>query len=81
LFNRGAVFGDCFIDGAESLVRTLVGGEVNVCFGNLDTSKMHLSPPSTLSTHPLGTLTHSNSSSSIFAALRSGVAKPSVNQS
>src|ERR1700727_1939102 len=29
------------MNGAESLVRTLVGGGVNVCFANPGTSKMH----------------------------------------
>src|SRR6202158_3317791 len=30
-----------FMNGAESLVRTLVGGGVNVCFANPGTSEMH----------------------------------------
>jgi len=30
------------MNGAESLVRTLVGGGVNVCFANPGTSEMHL---------------------------------------
>ena len=29
------------MNGAESLVRTLVGGGVNVCFANPGTSEMH----------------------------------------
>jgi hypothetical protein len=29
------------MNGAESLVRTLVGGEVSVCFTNLGTSEIH----------------------------------------
>jgi acetolactate synthase-1/2/3 large subunit len=29
------------MNGAESLVRTLVGGRVDVCFGNPGTSGMH----------------------------------------
>jgi len=29
------------MNGAESLVRTLVGGGVNVCFANAGTSEMH----------------------------------------
>jgi hypothetical protein len=29
------------MNGAESLVRTLVGGEVEVCFANPGTSEMH----------------------------------------
>jgi len=35
------VFEDSLKNGAESLVRTLVGGGVNVCFANPDTSEMH----------------------------------------
>ena len=67
------------MNGAESVFRTLLGGGVNVCFTNPDTLRCIFSPHSTLSRHPLP-LTHSSSSSSIFAALRSGRAKPSVNQ-
>src|SRR6202049_1053200 len=33
--------GEGFMNGAESLVRTLVGGGVNVCFANPGTSEMH----------------------------------------
>src|SRR6202030_1390011 len=33
--------GDLVMNGAESLVRTLVGGGVNVCFANPGTSEMH----------------------------------------
>src|SRR5438309_11643869 len=33
--------GDDAMNGAESLVRTLVGGGVNVCFANPGTSEMH----------------------------------------
>ena len=29
------------MNGAESLVRTLVGGDVDVCFANPGTSEMH----------------------------------------
>src|SRR6516165_2219657 len=36
------VIGEGFMNGAESLVRTLVGGGVNVCFANPGTSEMHL---------------------------------------
>src|SRR6516162_2114856 len=35
------VLGDSLMNGAESLVRTLVGGGVNVCFANPGTSEMH----------------------------------------
>src|SRR5207342_2684697 len=38
---NGAAFGDSIMNGAESLVRTLVGGGVNVCFSNPNTSEMH----------------------------------------
>src|SRR5580692_11573784 len=38
---RGSYRGDCSMNGAESLVRTLVGGGVNVCFANPGTSEMH----------------------------------------
>jgi thiamine pyrophosphate-dependent acetolactate synthase large subunit-like protein len=41
LVRNGAVFGDSFMNGAESLVRTLVGGGVNGCFANPGTSEMH----------------------------------------
>jgi acetolactate synthase I/II/III large subunit len=34
-------FGEGLMNGAESLVRTLVGGGVNVCFANPGTSEMH----------------------------------------
>src|SRR5271167_629401 len=34
-------FGEPLMNGAESLVRTLVGGGVNVCFANPGTSEMH----------------------------------------
>ena len=40
-YPNGAVFGDSFVNGAESLVRTLIGGGVNVCFANPGTSEMH----------------------------------------
>ena len=33
--------GESSMNGAESLVRTLVGGGVNVCFANPGTSEMH----------------------------------------
>ena len=33
--------GDDIVNGAESLVRTLVGGGVDVCFANPGTSEMH----------------------------------------
>src|SRR5262249_22731456 len=35
------VLGEFVMNGAESLVRTLVGGGVNVCFANPGTSEMH----------------------------------------
>ena len=69
------------MNGAESLVRTLVGGGVNVCFANPGTSEMYfvaaLNPVEGMRCAPLA---HCNSSSSAFASLRSGVSKPSVNQ-
>jgi len=34
-------YGEPVMNGAESLVRTLVGGGVNVCFANPGTSEMH----------------------------------------
>src|ERR1700746_2000283 len=37
----GPGIGGEFMNGAESLVRTLVGGGVNVCFANPGTSEMH----------------------------------------
>jgi acetolactate synthase-1/2/3 large subunit len=40
-YPNGEVFGDSFMNGAESLVHTLVGGGVNVCFANPGTSEMH----------------------------------------
>src|SRR4051812_46082197 len=41
LARRGTVFGEHRMNGAESLVRTLVGGGVDVCFANPGTSEMH----------------------------------------
>jgi len=38
--SRRGEFGG-LMNGAESLVRTLVGGGVNVCFANPGTSEMH----------------------------------------
>jgi acetolactate synthase-1/2/3 large subunit len=38
---RGAASGEKQMNGAESLVRTLVGGGVDVCFANPGTSEMH----------------------------------------
>ena len=35
------------MNGAESLLRTLVGSGVNVCFGNPGTSEMHFVAAST----------------------------------
>src|SRR5258708_18330448 len=37
----GDVYSEEIMNGAESLVRTLVGGGVNVCFANPGTSEMH----------------------------------------
>jgi hypothetical protein len=71
------------MNGAGSVLRTLVGNGVNLCFAKPGTSEMHiLSPPpnpvEASAAH--SSLAHSNSSSSAFASLRSGVVKPSVNQ-
>src|SRR5204862_808201 len=45
MLKLAAVAGDAYseeiMNGAESLVRTLVGGGVNVCFANPGTSEMH----------------------------------------
>src|SRR4029077_7700075 len=38
---RVATSGESVMNGAESLVRTLVGGGVDVCFANPGTSEMH----------------------------------------
>jgi acetolactate synthase-1/2/3 large subunit len=41
LVRNSTVFGEFVMNGAESLVRTLVGSGVNVCFANPGTSEMH----------------------------------------
>jgi acetolactate synthase-1/2/3 large subunit len=38
---RADAYSEEIMNGAESLVRTLVGGGVNVCFANPGTSEMH----------------------------------------
>ena len=40
------------MNGAESLVRTLVGGGINVCYANRARPKMHFVAHLSLSNHP-----------------------------